>query len=133
MNTTYFLNLVAANLYCGQNSPAIPNAYYVGLSTTEPMLDGSNVSEPSLSNGYSRVLLADLSDPASGVVTNASIVRFPESTGSWGKITHYVVYDGATGGNLLMYGTLPSARTIETETEVIIKAGYLKLSAQNPA
>ena len=133
MNTTYFLNLVAANLYCGQNDPAIPTAYYVGLSTTEPALDGTNVTEPSAEDSYARVVLTDLSSPVDGVVTNASVVKFTESTGDWGKITHYVIYDGETDGNLLMYGALPSARTIEAETEVIIKAGYLKLSAQNPA
>ena len=46
MNTTYFLNCVAGNVFGSKADPAIPQHYYVGLSTTEPSIDGSNVSEP---------------------------------------------------------------------------------------
>ena len=133
MNTTYFLNLVANNLYRGQNTPSIPAAYYIGLSKTAPAADGTGVSEPPTSEGYTRVALVNLSEPTDGVVTNSDVIKFPESTGAWGTVTHYAIYDAATAGNLLMYGALGSSRSIEADTEVIIKAGFLKLSAQNPA
>ena len=32
MNTTYFLNCVAGNLFHTKNNPAIPAEYYIGLS-----------------------------------------------------------------------------------------------------
>lgn len=133
MNTTYFLNCVAGNLFGTDTSPAIPTAYYIGLSTTEPTIDGSNVSEPSTGAGYGRVLLENLSAPTNGVVTNTANISFEESTANWGTITHFVIYDAASGGNLLMYGALSTPRVVETSTVMTIRQNYLKLSAQNPA
>lgn len=135
MNTTYFLNCAAGNLFGTKTTPAIPDAYYIGLSTSAPNINGTNVSEPSTSAGYARVELTTLSEPASGVVTNAQAINFNESTASWGTITHFVIYDSPTvgSGNLLMYGTLSTPRSVEAATIMTIKEGYLNLSAQNPA
>lgn len=36
MNTTYFLNCVAGNLFHTKENPAIPAQYYIGLSSTTP-------------------------------------------------------------------------------------------------
>ena len=104
MNTTYFTNCVAGNLYGTKDDPAIPTSYYIGLSTTAPNIGGTNVTEPSTSAGYARVQLTNLSQPSAGVVTNQSAINFNESTSSWGTITHFVIYDSSVvgDGNLLM-------------------------------
>ena len=104
MNTTYFLNLAAGNLFGTKTSPEIPSNYYIGLSTSAPNVNGTNVNEPSTSAGYASVKLTTLSEPASGGVTNTQAINFNESTASWGTITHFVIYDSDTvvGGNLLM-------------------------------
>lgn len=133
MNTTYFLNCVAGNLFQTDTDVALPKEYYIGLSTTAPSVTGSNVSEPSTASGYARVKLDSLSAPDAGVVENTSNINFPESTASWGTITHFVIFDAATGGHLLMYGTLSTERVVEAATIMTIKAEFLKLSAQNPA
>ena len=52
MTTTYFLNLAAGNIYRTKETPAIPTEYWIGLSTTAPNLNGTNVSEPVGSAGY---------------------------------------------------------------------------------
>lgn len=135
MNTTYFLNLTAGNLFGTKANPGIPSNYYIGLSTSAPNVNGTNVNEPPTSAGYARVKLTTLSEPASGVVTNTQAINFDESTASWGTITHFVIYDSDTvgSGNLLMYGVLSTPRSVETATIMTIKEGYLNLSAQNPA
>lgn len=133
MNTTHFLNCVAGNLFGTKTSPAIPTEYYIGLSTTAPNVDGGNVSEPAVSAGYGRVLLDSLSAPENGVVTNTASVNFEESTASWGTVTHFVIFDAETGGNLLMYGALSTPRVVEEATVMTIRQDYLRLSAQNPA
>lgn len=134
MNTTYFLNLIAGNLYGTKTTPAIPTKYYLGLSKTEPTVDGLNVTEPQTSANYSRVELKDLSEPSAGVITNTTQIEFEESTASWGTVTHFVVYDAETvgSGNLLCYGELSTPRSIEADTIMSVKTGYLKLSAKNP-
>lgn len=134
MNTNYFLNCVAGNVFGTKTDPAIPTTYYIGLSTTTPNTNGSGVDEPSTDAGYARVQLTTLSEPLDGVVTNSQAINFNESTASWGTITHFVIYDSPTvdSGNLLMYSELSTPRSVETATIMTIKEGYLKLSAQNP-
>lgn len=132
MNTTYFLNCAAGNIFNTKTSPALPTNYYIGLSTSAPTTSGSGVTEPSIDAGYARVRLTSLSEPNDGVVTNSQAINFNESTASWGTITHFVIFDSATAGNLLMYGTLSTPRSVETATIMTIKEGYLSLSAQNP-
>lgn len=135
MNTLYFLNLAAGNIFQTKTTPAIPMKYYIGLSTTAPTVNGTGVNEPSADAGYARVELTSLSEPIDGVVTNTAAINFDESTASWGGVTHFVIYDSdaVDSGNLLMYGELSTPRSVEAATIITIKEGYLKLSAQNPA
>lgn len=132
MNTAYFLNQVAGNLFKTKTSPALPSAFYIGLSSTAPNIDGTNVGEPNSAAGYARVELTSLGEPNDGVVTNELAINFNESTASWGTITHFVIFDAETGGNLLMYGALSTPRSVEAATIMTIKENYLSLSAQNP-
>ena len=130
MNTTYFLNLVSGNVYGTKKTPAIPDEYYIGLSSTAPSTDGLNVTEPA-SGGYQRVQLTGLSEPTAGVVTNPTSISFPESTQSWGTVSYFVIFDAATEGNLLMYGELEEARTVEAATLMTLRANSLTLSVLN--
>lgn len=132
MNTTYFLNCVSGNLFHTKTSPALPAKYFIGLSSTAPNAGGTGATEPNANAGYARVELTTLSAPADGVATNTKDINFAESTSDWGRITHFVVYDAATGGNLLIYGELNAARNVEAATVMTIKEGYLKLAVQNP-
>lgn len=135
MNTTYFMNCVAGNIFSTKTTPALPTKYYLGLSKTAPNVNGTGVTEPATDTGYSRIELNDLSEPDNGVVSNNNMINFEESLKSWGNITHFVIYDREPvgSGNLLMYGELSTPRSVEAETIMSIKDGYLKLSVQNPA
>ena len=132
MNTTYFLNQVMGNVFKTKTAPALPSTYYIGLSSTEPELDGDGVTEPSPASGYSRVELETLSAPANGVITNTAAISFNESTANWGTMTYFAIYDTASGGNLLMYDALSTPRNVEAATIVTIKAGNLSLTLSNP-
>ena len=70
MNTTYFLNCAAGNIFNTKTSPALPKTYYIGLSTSAPAINGTGVNEPSTDAGYARVKLSSLGGPVDGVVTN---------------------------------------------------------------
>lgn len=133
MNTTYFLNLVSGNVFGSQKTPAVPTKYYLGLSSAAPSLDGSGVVEPGEGTGYARVELTSLSAPLNGVVTNTAAIDFAESTAEWGTMTHFVIYDALTEGNLLMYGELSASRKVEAATIMTIKLGSLNLSVVNPS
>lgn len=135
MNTNYYLNCAAGNLFQSKTTPGIPENYYIGLSLTAPNIDGTGVSEPSEDAGYRRIKLTGLSEPVNGTVTNTQAINFDESSDDWGIITHYVIYDSpdTETGNLLMYDELSKPRTVEEATIMTIPEQSLKLSAQNPA
>lgn len=132
MNTEHFLNRVMGNVFGTQTSPALPTEYYIGLSSSDP---GTAVGEPSTNGtGYARVSLkGKLSAPNAGSIVNEQALSFPESITNWGTMLYYVVYDAATGGNLLFYGQLSSSRTVEPNTIISIKTGELKLTLSNAA
>ena len=132
MTSTYFLNCIMGNVFMTKLSPTLPKNVYLGLSTTAPSVDGTGVTEPLASAGYQRVELTSLSEPTNGIITNESEIQFDESSASWGDITHFVLYDAPTGGNLLMFNVLTQARRVETATIVMVKVGSLKLTLANP-
>lgn len=131
MTATYFLNCIMGNVFNSKTEPTLPTEYYLGLSTSAPELNGENVSEPE-GKGYQRVKLESLSEPENGVIKNNADIQFEESTDSWGTITHFVIYDQQTSGNLLMYAELLQERNVETATIVTVKTGNLKITLANP-
>ena len=133
MTSTYFLNCIMGNVFKTKLSPALPDKVYLGLSSTEPNVDGTGVTEPLASAGYSRVELTTLGEPVNGVISNNSEVSFPESSASWGTMTHFVLYDDIVDGNLHMFEALTQSRSVETATIVIVKSGGLKLTLANKA
>ena len=46
MNTTYFLNCAAGNIFNTKTSPALPKTYYIGLSTSAPAINGTGFLSP---------------------------------------------------------------------------------------
>lgn len=133
MTTTDFLNRIMGNVFHTQTSPGLPSVVYLGLSTSAPGVDGSGVTEPLASAGYARVELTSLDPPTNGVITNGGEIAFPESSASWGDVTHFVLFDAPVNGNLLMFNALSQTRSVETATIVMVKRGSLKLTLANPA
>ena len=132
MNTTYFLNQVMGNLFGTKTDPALPTTYYLGLSSTLPSKDGTGATEPTGGDSaYARVQLNGLSEPTDGVVTTTETLSFPESTSDWGTMTHYVIYDAATEGNLLMYDELENSRRVEVNTVVSFRPGGLTITLKD--
>lgn len=133
MNTTYFRNSIAGNVFGVGEQPAFPAKYYLGLSSTEPNESGANVKEPETSGtGYTRVALESLSAPENGMVKNTSDITFPRAVTDWfpagTPATHYVIYDAATGGNLAIYGALGKPRTVESDTYLSFPTGELVIT-----
>lgn len=133
MVTTYFMNCIMGNVFKTKTSPALPANFYLGLSTTTPTIDGSGHTEPSAGSGYARVKLANLSAPSDGVICNSGEISFAKSTSDWGKITHFLLFDAATGGNLLLFEQITKPHTVEESTTVIIETDSLKFTLANVA
>ena len=130
MTTTYFANCIMGNLFKTNTNPGLPSVFYIGLSTTEPTTGGANVTEPA-DTAYSRVKLTSLSAPVDGVIYNTEQIGFADSTVDWGTITHFVIYDAQTGGNLLVYNTLDKQRTVYADSQITFRAKGLRLALKD--
>ena len=66
-----------------------------------------------------------------GTIENAIVVTFPTATADWNTaatIPNFAIYDASTGGNLLYWGTLTTARAVTNGTTASFAAGALVVS-----
>jgi len=112
----------------GKTSFVMPTVY-IGLSTADPDEDASGLAEPS-GNGYARVTTSGgtWSAASGGITSNVSAIDFPSATGSWGAVTHFVLFDALTNGNMLAYGELTAPETITSGKIVRFSIGQLTIS-----
>jgi hypothetical protein len=102
-----------------------PATIHVGLLTASAA-DGSPGTEVT-GGSYARVAVtASLANFAgtqsagstaassgtSGATSNNGVITFPAPTANWGSVTHFALFDASTGGNLLFYGALSTAKTV---------------------
>jgi hypothetical protein len=59
--------------------------------------------------------------------TNAT-VTFDAATASWGSVTHVAVMDASTAGNVLFWGAVTTAKTIDTGDTFQVTSGNLTIS-----
>ena len=106
-----------------------PPTIYVALSTADPLEDGSGLAEP-VGNAYARVetSASDWNTASGGSLDNANDIIFPKSTGSWGTITHFALFDAETNGNLLANGALNQSKAVDSSYTAIFDAGDLNIS-----
>lgn len=113
----------------GKGSYTAPANIFVALSTADPDEDASGVAEPS-GNNYARVstAAADWNASSGGVIDNANLIAFPTASGDWGTVTHFALYDAASGGNMLAYGLLGSAPAVALNNTPRFSAGELEVA-----
>lgn len=106
-----------------------PPTIYVGLSTADPTEDGSELAEPS-GDGYARVTTAgsDWDASSGGATANATAIEFPEATASWGTLTHFALFDAASGGNMLAHGALDDSKAIGSGDTARFAIGDLEVT-----
>ncbi|HEY3322068.1 MAG TPA: hypothetical protein VGP72_16495 [Planctomycetota bacterium] len=115
-----------------------PATVYIGLFTTLPTtggVDGVEV-DGSVTSGtdYARVAVTNDGttwDTASSGSTRTIIpVTFPVAGADWGEVVGFGIFDAATSGNLLYFGTLNTARLILTGDEPEFSAYSLVVSEE---
>jgi len=114
----------------GTVSITFPSTVYVGLFLTNPTSSGTGTEVSG--SGYTRAT-ATFGNPSSSgssmVSSNTASVTFPQATGSWGTPQYFAIYDSLSGGNMLFYGSLPTAYAISSGMTPQFAAGALTVSA----
>lgn len=117
------------NHFFGKSTYTPPANIFVGLSSTKPTDAGGNVTEPS-GGGYARVQTspADWNLADGRLVDNASAIEFPLATAPWLAGTNlgfFPLFDAASGGTFLGWGTLGEAKPIGSGDTARFAAGDL--------
>ena len=139
----YLENKLIDFLLRGQTYTA-PTGLYVGLLTAAPSDTGGGTEvsgnayarqnlAPSLTNwsGTQAAASTTASSGTSGTSSNNVAITFPTPSASWGTVTAFGVYDAVTGGNLLFYGNLNIAKTINQGDTVTFPISSLSFQIDN--
>lgn len=125
--TYYFQNKMIDQIFRGQ-AYTFPTTLYVSLFTTAPTALGTDGTEVSTANtGYARVAVpasltewsgtqgagtTTVSTGNTGSTNNNVQITFGTPTANWGSVVAQGIWDAATGGNLLVFNTLTTAKTV---------------------
>lgn len=122
--TDYAENKIVDALLRGQALGA-PTTGYVALFTTCPT--DSTVGTEVSGGSYARVAITSslanwagtqsagsttASSGSSGTTSNNVAITFQAPTANWGTVTCWGIFDAASGGNLWIYSTLTTNKTI---------------------
>lgn len=109
---------------------------YIGIFTAAPS-DAGGGTECSYS-GYARKSSrgASLVTPSAawaatvggnGTTSNTQEIAFAEVAGSSVTVTHFAIFDAASGGNMLFHGALTASKTMDVGDVPVFAAGSLIL------
>lgn len=113
-----------------------PGARYLALFTgtaadVKGRLEAGTLTDEISTSGtaYARQAVTFAAASSGSSATNAT-VTFPTATANWGTITCVAIMDGDTegAGNVLFYGEVTTAKTIETGDTFQVSSGNLTVS-----
>ena len=134
MSITYYSGNRILDKGFGSTNYTPPTTMYFGLSTTPIAIDGTGATEPS-GGSYARVALVNdktnWGTASNASLTNLASVTFPESTASWGTITHVFIADASTAGNIWWYEALSPSRQVKISTTVQFAIGAITAQMTN--
>jgi len=124
----YLANALLNHIF-GKGTYTPPTNIYVELSTTAPTDAGTNVTPPS-GGGYARKQTApsDWNMAAGRIIDNANAIEFAEASASWGTLSHFALFDAASGGNFLGWGALATPKAVDSGDTARFAAGDLNVS-----
>jgi hypothetical protein len=125
--TDYTENLVL-NYLLTTNSVTRPTAWYVGLFTAAPSDTGGGTEVSG--SGYVRKVTGTITVSGTATTaTNSAAIEFAAASGgNWGTITYAAIFDAETGGNMLAWAELTTARTINDGDVFRIPASSLTVT-----
>lgn len=131
-NMTDYLEGQLANHLFRTASMVKPAVIALALFTTAPS-DAGGGTEVAGSN-YTRVALnpldANWSAPTAGngITSNSVAATFPVPSATWGTVTHFAIFDALSAGNMLFWGVLAVAKTINNGDTVPFPANGITVT-----
>jgi len=130
MSNSNYLEQHILQWIAGTDMPVSPTSIYVALSTAAPS-EAGGVTEPAVVDGYARASVtfgAVQQGADAATISNDAEVSFGPASADWGDITHFAIFDAATGGNMLRHSTLSAPVTINSGDSATFAVGALTLA-----
>lgn len=128
LGNTYENNVLDAILGVGFTKPA---TVYVALFTVTPSDAGGGTEVTG--GAYGRVAVTNNATnwPAasSSTKSNGTVITFPTSTAAWGSVVAWGLFTASTGGTLIVWGALSTAKTIGVSDAPNFPVGSLVIVA----
>lgn len=126
------LKHIFTNVSTNGGAYTAPAAIYVSLHTGSPGEADDGANEIS-GSGYAResVTFGDVTTNGSNVTSASSnaTVQFNQATSDYSAdVTHIGIYDALTGGELMFFGQLSTAKTVTTGDVFQINSGSLTIT-----
>src|SRR4051812_1501266 len=126
MNLSDFFKTKIIDHMLRNQSYTPPATLYLALFTVAPTSAGGGTE---VSGGaYARQALVFTAQTIPGVTENTVYITFPVPTTNWGTITHAALFDASSAGNLFLFGSLVSARVVNSGGLFKVLAGDLDFS-----
>lgn len=128
-----YAELKSLDIFLGGASFSASGNVYVALYTSAPTSAGGGTE---VSGGsYARAAVANNSTSwpaATGVgpatKANGVAITFPTATASWGTVAAFGIFDAASAGNGLYWGTLTTSRAVATGDTPSFAIGALTIT-----
>jgi hypothetical protein len=104
-----------------------PSDVYVGLYTVAPTDAGGGTEVTG--NNYARESVS-FATASSGATSNDAEVEFDTPSATWGEVVAFGIFDALTSGNLLYWGDLTNAKTINSGDVVKFLVNELDVSEE---
>lgn len=121
----------------GKAAYTAPVGAYAALFSATPTADNGTFTELT-GSAYARATIdaanastawsATTTDATGVWKTNAAAITFPTATAGWTAATGFGIYDAATVGTLLYWGTFASASTVGSGATASFAIGALKVT-----
>lgn len=118
--SNYLANAVTEHIF-GGTAFTQPSSYYVAIFSSDPGLDGTGASELVARQEVTSWTITD------NLAESDNELLF-DAVGSALSVSHYALFDAATGGNCLYTGALNSAVSLSAGDRLKINAADIDLS-----
>lgn len=123
MYASNYFEALMLNLMRSQSITA-PTNLYLALFLSPPGDDASGTEITY--TGYQRQVITFSAPAASGsglIMSNDSLITFPESATSAGTVTHAAVFDSSSSGNMLLWGQLDTSLNVQSGVSPVFRVG----------
>ena len=133
--STYLENILVEHVLRNVPYASLGTTVYVGLIEyyDAAVVEAGTLTQEVTGNGYTRIQVDGVDGggwdtPSNGATQNNGDITFPTATGDWNGISGVIISDHATAGQVLLHGSLTTARDVKSGDVFKFNAGDLDVT-----